>query len=120
VKILVDISLSPQWVEFLGEVGFEATHWSAVGRAEACDAEVLEFAAERGWVLFTHDLDFGALLAAKKAERPGVIQVRTLDILPSAISEMFVDTIRRSEAQLEAGALVVIDAASHALRVLEI
>ena len=119
MKILVDIGLSPQWVEFLGEVGFEAVHWSAVGRADACDSDVLEFAAGRGWVVFTHDLDFGALLAAKKAERPGVIQLRTLDILPAAISEMFVDTIRRSEAQLEAGALVAIDAASHTMRMLE-
>ncbi len=112
------MSLSPQWVEFLGEVGFEAVHWSAVGRADACDADVLEFAAERGWVVFTHDLDFDALLAAKKADRPGVIQVRTLDILPAAISEMFVDTIRRSEAQLVVGALVVIDAARHTMRML--
>ena len=119
MKILVDMSLSPLWVEFLGEVGFEAAHWAAVGRAEACDAEVLEFAAERGWVVFTHDLGFDALLAAKKAERPGVIQVRTLDILPSAISEMVVDTIRRSEAPVEAGALVLIEAASHTMRMLE-
>lgn len=120
MKILVGMCLSPLWVEFLSEVGFEAVHWSKVGRADASDAEVMDFAAEGGWTVFVHDLDFAALLAAKKADRPGVIQVRTLDILPSAISEMFIDTLRRSEAQLEAGALVAIDAARHTVRMLEI
>ena len=120
MKILIDMSLSPDWASFLVEVGLEAVHWSAVGRADACDAEVLEFAARGKWVVFTHDLDVAAVLTALQARRTGVIQARTLDILPAAISEMVVDLMRRYEAQLEAGALVAIDAASHTMRMLEL
>ena len=113
------MSLSPLWVSFLVEVGLEAVHWSAVGRADACDAEVLEFAAREKWVVFSHDLDFGAVLTALQTRQASVIQVRALDILPSAIFEMVVDLMRRYEAQLGAGALVAIDAASHTMRMLE-
>jgi predicted nuclease of predicted toxin-antitoxin system len=31
MKILLDMNLSPQWVRFLEQEGFEATHWSTVG-----------------------------------------------------------------------------------------
>jgi len=120
VKILIDMSLSPLWVEFLAEVGLEAVHWSAVGRADACDAEVMQFAAREKCVVFSNDLAFGAIFAALQTKRAGVIQVRRLDVMPSAISEMVADLLRRYEAQLKAGALVTIDAPRHTVRVLEI
>jgi predicted nuclease of predicted toxin-antitoxin system len=120
VKILIDMSLSPLWVEFLAEVGLEAVHWSELGRTDACDVELLEFAAREKWVVFSNDFAFGAILAASQTGRASVIQVRRLDILPSAISEMVVDLLRRYEAQLAKGVLVVIDAPRHTIRMLEI
>lgn len=60
------MNLSPRWVVFLVTAGWEAVHWSAVGRANAPDAEVMRWAAERGFVLLTHDLDFSAILAAMR------------------------------------------------------
>lgn len=120
MKILIDMSLSPDWVEFLAEVGLEAAHWSTVGRPDAGDAEVLACAAEHEWVVFSNDLAFGAILAATQGKRAGVIQVRRLDILPAAISEMVVDLLRRYEARLRAGALVLVDAPSHTVRMLDI
>jgi len=114
------MSLSPLWVEFLAEVGLEAVHWSAVGGTDACDAEVLEFAAREKWVVFSNDLAFGAILTALQTGCASVIQVRRLDILPSAIAEMVVDLLRRYEAELEKGVLVIIDAPRHTVRMLEI
>jgi predicted nuclease of predicted toxin-antitoxin system len=35
MKILVDMNLSPGWVRFLADSGFEAVHWSNVGSATA-------------------------------------------------------------------------------------
>jgi len=58
MKLLIDMNLSPSWVEFLVRAGWEAIHWSAVGRANAPDAEVMTWAAEHSFVLLTHDLDF--------------------------------------------------------------
>jgi len=57
--------------------GFEVVHWSTVGQPEAADSESFDFASTNGWIVFTHDLDFGMLLAALRTSAPSVIQVRS-------------------------------------------
>lgn len=69
MKILVDMNLSPSWVEFLKSRGYEAYHWSTIGDFSASDSVILEWVKENGCAVFTHDLDFGALLAAQKRGR---------------------------------------------------
>jgi predicted nuclease of predicted toxin-antitoxin system len=63
MKLLVDMNLSPLWIPFLEQHGFQAVHWSALGSASAPDAEIMEYANSGGYIVFTHDLDFGRLLA---------------------------------------------------------
>jgi predicted nuclease of predicted toxin-antitoxin system len=70
MKILVDMNLSPGWVEFLVDEGFDAVHWSSVGAGSALDGEVMDGAREHGFTLLTADLDFGAILAASQHRRP--------------------------------------------------
>jgi hypothetical protein len=75
----------------------------------------------REWIRrFTHDLDFGALLAVRGASRPSVIQVRTQDVLPSAIGDPVVHAIQAVQAQLEDGALVTIEPTRARIRILPI
>ncbi len=31
IKLLIDMNLSPAWVEVLGKAGIKAVHWSQVG-----------------------------------------------------------------------------------------
>lgn len=118
MKILVDMNLSPLWVPFLNARGFQASHWSGIGAASAPDAEILEYAETHGFVLFTHDLDFGMLLAARGARAPSVIQVRSQDVLPEAIGETVVRAIEAARSNLQAGALVSIDLGGHRVRLL--
>jgi predicted nuclease of predicted toxin-antitoxin system len=33
MKLLVDMNLSPRWVNLLAEAGIDAVHWSALGSA---------------------------------------------------------------------------------------
>ena len=66
----------------LEEAGHTASHWSTIGSLNAPDREVLLWAKANGYLLFTHDLDFGAILAATEAEGPSVIQIRAQDISP--------------------------------------
>jgi predicted nuclease of predicted toxin-antitoxin system len=47
------------WISFLAGEGIDAIHWSTVGRPEAADSEIFDFAAVNGFIVFTHDLDFG-------------------------------------------------------------
>jgi len=76
VKILIDVNLSPRWVEILSNHGFEAVHWTSIGDPRAPDAVLLCWAKVNDAVVFTHDLDFGAILAATGGSAPSVIQLR--------------------------------------------
>lgn len=61
MKIIVDMNLSPDWVDELMSHGFEAVHWSHVGDPRAPDRTIMEWARSRDFVVFTHDLDFRQL-----------------------------------------------------------
>lgn len=77
MKLLVDMNLSPSWIDRLARHGFEAVHWSTIGVATAPDVEILAWARQHSLVLVTNDLDFSAILAAGAAEGPSVVQIRT-------------------------------------------
>jgi len=120
MKVLVDMSLSPAWVSFLAGHGVDAAHWSAIGRASAADSEILEYADAHGFVVFTHDLDFGTLLAARKTRGPSVIQVRFQDVLPNSIGDIVLRALRTTQSHLESGALVTVEPMQHRIRLLPI
>jgi predicted nuclease of predicted toxin-antitoxin system len=108
------------WVSFLAENGFESVHWSTVGQPAAPDSEIFDFAAANDWIVFTHDLDFGMLLASLRKSSPSVIQVRCQDVLPSAIGDIVLRAIQAAKPYLEAGALVTVDPFRHRIRLLPI
>lgn len=80
----------------------------------------MEWARRGGYVLFTHDLDFSALLAATEATGPSVLQVRTQDVLPDAIGRDIVRVLQMRAVALEQGAIVTIDKAASRVRILPI
>lgn len=120
MRILVDMNLSPDWVPFLRTHGIDAVHWSPVGKASSPDSEILEHAAASGFVIFTHDVGFGALLAATEANGPSVIQVRTQDVLPQSIGPAVLRALEACRAYLETGAIVSVDLAAQRIRLLPI
>lgn len=109
MKVIVDLNLSPAWVGFLREHGFEATHWSEVGDLRAPDSQVMQWAREHDGLVFTHDLDFSALLAATHAKGPSVVQVRTQDVLPAAIGQIVLRVLGEHAEALEKGVILTVD-----------
>jgi len=109
MKLLIDMNLSPKWVSVLKEAGFEAAHWSSIGRPDAPDYEILAYAKSNRYVVFTHDLDFGTILAATKADYPSVIQIRTQDVTPEYLRPLVVSALHQFEKHLKDGAIVAID-----------
>jgi predicted nuclease of predicted toxin-antitoxin system len=73
-----------------------------------------------GYILFTHDLDFGTLLALTRAEDPSVLQVRTQNVLPEAIGDLVVRVLTEHATAFNGGALVTVDERIARLRVLPI
>ena len=82
MNILLDMNLSPEWVSVLNDAGHRAVHWASVGAYDAPDSDLLVWANNNGYILFTHDLDFGAILAASGATFPSVIQLRSHNVAP--------------------------------------
>jgi predicted nuclease of predicted toxin-antitoxin system len=80
MKLLIDMNLSPSWAVFLGQSGWAALHWSSVGPADARDSEIMAYAATHDYVVLTHDLDFGSILAVTHGGKPSVVQLRTEDV----------------------------------------
>jgi predicted nuclease of predicted toxin-antitoxin system len=118
MNLLIDMNLSPQWCAVLGRHGHTCKHWSEAGDPRAPDATLLDWAREHGFVVVTHDLDFGAILAATRAEAPSVIQCRTQDLLPAAMEDLLVSAILRYESELLSGALIVLDKQKARARIL--
>ena len=118
MRLLVDMNLSPEWVGVLKSAGWEAIHWSTVGNPRAEDVEIMAWARAQKHVVFTHDLDFGTLLALTHAGSPSVIQVRTQEVTPAGIGALVLNALRQFEGTLEKGALIVLDEARSRARVL--
>lgn len=118
LSILIDMNLSPEWVPFLEQAGWPATHWSTVGAIDAEDAVLMAWALAYGYAVFTHDLDFGTMLALTHASGPSVIQVRGQRVLPEQIGTLILAAIRQYAAELESGALVVVEESKNRVRIL--
>ena len=118
VQLVVDMNLSAEWVTELAQHGWSAIHWSTVGAPRADDSVIMTWALTNGYVVFTHDLDFGAMLALTHATGPSVLQVRGQKVLPEDMGQLVIAALRQHDAALAAGALVVVDEKKYRVRVL--
>lgn len=118
MKLLIDMNLSPRWVESLEDAGIEARHWSAIGDGAASDREVFQWARRHGFIVVTHDLDFSRILALAGGRSPSVILLRTHRLLPTDSATMLVNVLRRHAAQIQIGAVVVLSATRDRVRLL--
>lgn len=114
------MNLTPAWTEFLAGHKIESVHWSDVGDPKALDVEIMTFARENRFVVFTHDLDFGNILAVTHARGPSVIQARVEDPVPATIGDAVVAAMTENAAHLERGALITLDPDRLRVRILPI
>ena len=118
MRLLIDVNLSVEWVDALARHRHDAIHWAAVGDPRASDVQIMKWARENGRVVFTHDLDFGTLLALTHADGPSVLQVRGQNVLPEHLAPLVVTALDKYESALASGALVVVDERKSRVRVL--
>ena len=112
------MNLPPEWVDWLAQRGWQAVHWSTVGDPSAPDSDIMAWALANGRVVFTHDLDFGTLLALTHATGPSVIQVRTQDTSPDSIGGYVEAALTQYASDLSAGALVTVEPSRNRVRIL--
>jgi predicted nuclease of predicted toxin-antitoxin system len=70
MKIIIDMNLTPRWVQLLSGEGRDVRHWSFVGDPKAPDPIIMQWAREYGFIVLTNDLDFPQILAYTQAGPP--------------------------------------------------
>jgi len=118
VKILVDMNLSTEWPRFFKEAGHEAKHWSEIGSPSASDEDLMKWASENEFIIFTHDLDFGMLLHASRAKSPSVIQIRTNDVDPAVLTPVVLQALHDAKEEIANGGIVTIYSDRHRISIL--
>ena len=108
MRLLIDVSLTPKWVDAIQKNGFEAVDWSEIGPLDAPDHQILEYALENNLIVFTHDLDFGNILAVTSAKAQSVIQIRTENNAPVFLIDIMIRSLRQFKSNLTKGALITI------------
>jgi predicted nuclease of predicted toxin-antitoxin system len=78
----------------------------------------MAYASANDYIVLTHDLDFGAILAATQGEKPSVVQIRAEDVSPDLIGKQVIVALRQMASELEEGALITVDPKRARLRVL--
>ena len=118
MRLLIDMNLSPRWVDVFINHNIEAVHWSNVGSAYASDIEIMNYAKANNYIVFTHDLDFSAILAINHYQKPSVIQIRTGDISPAISGQLVINALFAATAEIEKGALITINLKKTRLHIL--
>ncbi|MCA9075676.1 MAG: DUF5615 family PIN-like protein [Planctomycetaceae bacterium] len=120
IQILIDMNLSPDWVPLLESAGWSTQHWSHVGDPHAEDRTIMDWAEANAYVVFTHDLDFGTILALTHKSGPSVLQIRGQDVLPDKMGPLVIAALNQHSADLEAGAILVVEEGKSRVRILPI
>jgi len=118
MKLLFDMNLSPLLAVVMHKTGCESIHWSSVGDPRAPDPTIFDWAQKNGYWVVTNDLDFGAILAATKAEGPSVIQFRMQDVSPGRLKPILLRVLDQYKDYLESGAIISVDERRSRARIL--
>ncbi|NJK92639.1 MAG: DUF5615 family PIN-like protein [Blastochloris sp.] len=108
MKLLVDVCLSPDWSGFLTSHDIPSLHWSSLGPIRAEDRIIFQYAVDHKCIVFTHDLDFGTLLAHSGLSKPSVIQARVENPTPEFIGSAVLTVLSQFAVELNQGAIITI------------
>lgn len=120
MRFLADAGVSPRTVEFLKQLGHEAVHVRTLGLQRAGDRQLVEHAEADASVVLTFDLDFGEILALGILDRPSVIIFRLADERPDSVNRHLSAVLAERLADLESGALILVEETRYRLRKLPI
>ncbi|MBN1343495.1 MAG: DUF5615 family PIN-like protein [Phycisphaerae bacterium] len=89
--------------------GHEAAHLRDLGLSSADDETVFAIAAEQHRVILSQDTDFGGILAAREAVLPSIVLFRRRQKSTDALLPLLLNVLPNFQADLDAGAVVVIE-----------
>jgi predicted nuclease of predicted toxin-antitoxin system len=108
VRFLIDECLRQQLAAALTDLGHDTIHVADAGLAGRPDNEIMDLARRDGRVVVSADTDFGELLATTHATTPSVVLFRGQPHDVDNLVQLIVGLLPEIEADLHAGAVVVI------------
>ncbi len=120
MKFLANMGISPDTVTWLRGLGYDAIHLDKEGLGRLPDSQILVRAHAEGYIVLTHDLDFGDLMAASGASAPSVIIFRLRNMRPDSVNRHLRQIIERFDQELERGAIITVTEANIRVRDLPI
>lgn len=120
MRFLADAGISPKTVEFLKQLGHDATHVRTLSLQRASDAQLIERARTDARTILSFDLDFGDILALGVMDKPSVILFRLADERAESVNERLSTVLRERSTELESGALILVEDTRYRVRKLPI
>lgn len=120
MKVLLDQNISVLVAAELRARGVDAAHAREVGLASASDEEILGWAANNGYVVFTRDADFHALLALSAATHPSVVRIRDESLPDADLVRLTEWLLRKKREEITRGVAITIKKTSLRIRQLPI
>jgi len=114
------MGVSGTTVRTLRQRGQDVVHAGEIGLDREPDKAILQRARAEGRIVLTFDLDFGDLLAAGGHALPSVIVFRLQDETPTSVTSRLTRVIAERQAELSAGAIIVVEDTRYRVRRLPI
>ena len=118
MTLLLDMNISPKLVDLLHMRQVEATHWRDIGKSDATDMEIMEYAKENDCIVVTYDLDFSTILSVTQEKKPSVIQIRKQGMELSSLADLLGSSVSLWESDLKNGAILSLDTMRGRVRLL--
>lgn len=109
MRLLIDMNLTPRWVQYLSSAGHDSAHWSGVGLPTATDSEICEYARKHRFIVVTSDMDFPQILAHTAMAKPSIVLIRGEPMTPEARGRALLAAVEYCSEELDAGAILTLD-----------
>ena len=116
MRFLADMGVSMRVVEWLRSTGHDVVHLREQGLHRLPDSEIFAKAQRERRVVLTFDLDFGEIVAATGVKTASVILFRLKNTRSQHVIGRLEAVLARSSADVERGAIVVVEDWRHRVR----
>lgn len=116
MRFLADMGVSMRVVEWLRSTGHDIVHLREQGLHRLPDGEIFAKAQRERRVVLTFDLDFGEIVAATGVKTASVILFRLKNTRSQHVIGRLETVLARSSADVERGAIVVVEDWRHRVR----
>ena len=120
MRFLADMGVSQGVVEWLRSAGHDAIHLRDEGLHRLPNGEIFQKGFIEHRVVLTFDLDFGEIVAASEGRVVSVVLFRLHNTRTGHVIRRLQAVLEQSSAELQSGAIIVVEEARHRVRRLPI